>query len=271
MATSIPTTDATRRAVCVSIHDVAPSTWPACKRLLAAIEAVAPVPVTLLVAPAYHRKGDGGPSFHSALERRLARGDELALHGYFHLDEGPPSRGLRERLLRSWYTAGEGEFAALDFGAVRERLEAGQRWFTCHSWPLSGFVAPAWLMSAPTWAFLRTSGLRYTTTLRAFHTLDEGGCVSSQTLVYSVRSAWRRCASYGWNAYLARRLRGAPLLRLSLHPADVHHPRVIRHWQRLLGMALTDRTPMTKAAFCTELVTGHTLPTGPSEVERRSA
>lgn len=246
-----PTTDAAPPALCLSIHDVAPSTWPACARLLAAVESVATVPVTLLVVPHYHRRDDGGAAFRRTLEQRLARGDELALHGYFHLDDGPPPRHWRERLLRTGYTAGEGEFSAMGAQAVRERLEAGRAWFAQRDWPLSGFVAPAWLMNAPTWAYLRGSGLRYTTTLRAFHRLEDGARVRAQSLVYSVRGRWRRDLSRLWNTALLQRQRRAPLLRLSLHPADARYPEVVRHWQRLLARALTEgRVAMTKADFC---------------------
>jgi predicted deacetylase len=74
-------TDATRpaapqRALCISIHDVAPSTWPACRQLVETIHAVAAVPLTFLVVPAYHRLpvADARP-YEAALDAHLARGD----------------------------------------------------------------------------------------------------------------------------------------------------------------------------------------------------
>src|SRR5437868_13728462 len=103
------------RALCVTVHDVAPATWPQCQYLIDALHTVAPVPLTLLVVPAYH--GDRrtpDPAFVAALDAHAARGDELALHGFFHLDDGPAPRDLRDYLARRWYTASEGEFAALD-------------------------------------------------------------------------------------------------------------------------------------------------------------
>lgn len=257
-------TDAAPPALCLSLHDVAPSTWPACQRLLAAIEAVADVPVTLLVVPRYHRRDDGGPAFRRVLEQRLAHGDELALHGYYHLDDGPPARHWREHLLRAGYTAGEGEFSALGAPDVRKRLEAGRRWFAQRDWPLAGFVAPAWLMNAPTWAYLRSSGLRYTTTLHGFHRLEDGALIPAHSLVYSVRGRWRRGLSRLWNTALLQRQRRAPLLRLSLHPADARYPEVVRHWQHLLARALAGgRTAMTKASFCGALPTPAARPRAP--------
>ena len=42
------------RALCVSIHDVAPATWTDCRRVIAAVHAVAPIPLTLLVVPTFY-------------------------------------------------------------------------------------------------------------------------------------------------------------------------------------------------------------------------
>jgi predicted deacetylase len=64
-------------------------------------------------------------------------------------------------------------------------------------------------------------------------------------VVYSTASAWRRGASLGWAALVARLQRGRPLLRLELHPPDVEHEAICRSWQRILGDALEHREPMT--------------------------
>lgn len=238
------------RALCVSLHDVAPATWPACERLLAALRPLAPAKLTLLVVPAYHG-GDDKPhgDFRRALDTRVTRGDELALHGFYHRDDEPVC-GWRERLARHWYTAGEGEFAALDAGAAQRRIEAGLAWFAQRDWPVRGFVAPAWLMSTGTWKALRRMPLDYTTTLRSLHRLSDGAALAAQSLVYSVRRPWRRQASRWWNAWLAGQLQHQPLLRLSLHPADAYHPAVMEHWRHLLEAALHDgRALLTKAEY----------------------
>ena len=56
----------------------------------------------------------------------------------------------------------EGEFYALDHAEAKARLAAGIELFRRRGWPLHGFVAPAWLMSAGTRQALGESGLRYT-------------------------------------------------------------------------------------------------------------
>lgn len=238
------------RAVCVSIHDVAPATWLQCERLLRAVRSVADIPVSLLVVPAYHRQRHAcNRRFERALEYRLARGDELVLHGYTHLDEAPRAEGWRDSVVREIYTRREGEFYAIDSNEARRRLQLGCDWFAQRGWPLEGFVAPAWLMGEGGWQALADFPFSYTTTLHRFHLLRSDCALRSQSLVYTVRSSWRRHMSRGWNAVLARSLQDNPLLRISLHPIDAAYPDIVRHFYRMIESALEDRQPMTKAAF----------------------
>lgn len=236
-------------ALCVSIHDVAPATWPQCEYLLQAIRTVADIPVTLLVVPAYHRQNTPDRSFDDRLEQRLARGDELALHGYTHLDEAPPAVGMRETLVRHVYTRSEGEFYAIDCSEACRRLALGCKWFAQRGWPLEGFVAPAWLMGPGAWQALAEFPFQYTTTLRCFHLLAEGRALYSPSLVYTVRNAWRRCMSRACIDLAFRSQQHNPLLRLSLHPVDAAYPDIVRHAQRIIAAALRVRQPMTKASF----------------------
>nr|WP_217345335.1 polysaccharide deacetylase family protein [Noviherbaspirillum sp. L7-7A]MBV0879593.1 polysaccharide deacetylase family protein [Noviherbaspirillum sp. L7-7A] len=235
--------------LCVSIHDVAPATWELCERLLAAVSAVANVPLTLLVVPAYHGDSRDLPWYDRELACRLALGDELALHGYVHLDQGPPPRSLRQRYARHIYTKGEGEFAALTEQEAARRLALGRQWFACRGWPLQGFVPPAWLLGEGGWRALRASGLLYATTWRHFHFLQDAAPVEAPSLVYSSRNAWGRALSRQAVSWAGIGQRNAPLARLSLHPRDALDARTVRHFQRLLESLLAYRLPATKAAF----------------------
>ena len=240
------------RALCVSLHDVAPATWKECDYLLQAIRDVAAIPVTLLVVPDYHRlplPRAQAAHYEQALERRLANGDELVLHGYSHLDEAARAVGWRERFIRHVYTRGEGEFYAIDKEEAGRRLRQGLDWFDRRGWPVEGFVAPAWLMGEGAWAALAEFPFSYTTTLREMVLLPERERIASQSLVYSVGSAWRRAMSCSWNKLLRHALSGKPVVRLSLHPVDVRHPGIVRHFQNLLAELLQGRTAMTKADF----------------------
>lgn len=241
---------ANERALCVSVHDVSPHTWGACRRLLRGIEEVQRIPVTLLVVPHFHRIpfADIG-AYRGWLDRRLEEGDELALHGYVHLDEGPKPVTLRERFARHVYTLREGEFSAIDAREAKQRLEMGLEWFEERGWTAEGFVAPAWMMSEGTWRALENFPFRYTTTMRRFYLLPRKQELLSPSLVYSARNGWGRWLSRVWNTALAGALSASPLVRLSLHPGDAKHPRMIAHYQRLIERMLETREPMTKASF----------------------
>jgi uncharacterized protein len=236
--------------LCVSLHDVAPQTWPQCLQLLQAIWSVADIPVTLLVVPAYHKAACyRGGSFESLLDDLLVRGNELALHGYTHLDDGPPAQGLRNIFWRNIFTQQEGEFSALDAAEARHRLELGLDWFAQRHWPVSGFVAPAWLLNAAAWQVLQDFPFLYTTTIGYFHLLPERHSLFSPSLVYTARNSAGRALSPSANSLLATVLHAAPLVRLSLHPQDAAYPKLVLYTQRLLEKLLASREAMTKASF----------------------
>lgn len=157
--------------LCVSIHDVAPATWSDCLRLVEAVRAVADIPLTWLVVPHYHFRPEQSPAMEACLNVALERGDELALHGYSHLDTEAGSGGLRARFLRNVYTRREGEFAALTESEARQRLELGLDWFAARGWTPTGFVPPAWLLGEGAWRALRDAPFAYTTTFSHFHCL----------------------------------------------------------------------------------------------------
>jgi len=234
----------------VVMHDVTPVTWAACRRLFDALSEVGPYAATLLVVPRYHTgvKAEDDRGFCSTLSGRLERGDELVLHGFTHHDDAPfcsPWQVMKRRL----YTAGEGEFATLSEADALARIQLGMEWFTREGWPLYGFVAPAWLMSAGTKRALEKTSLSYTTTLGGIHFLKDGQSIASQSLVFSSRSAWRRTASHLWADILKERLRKAPIVRLGLHPADAAHPHMVAHWQRLFQEFQATHHPVTKHGF----------------------
>lgn len=238
-----------RKALCVSIHDVAPATWPHCLRLLRAVREVADIPVTLLVVPCYHGSGAPDACYEAALAALMADGHELALHGYRHLDQGPPASGMGQRWLRGVYTRNEGEFAALSAAQSGLLLALGLEWFGRRGWPVDGFVPPAWLLGSGAWLALRKAPFSYTTTWTHFHLLSPWRRIWSPSLVYTARNRGGRRWSPRLAATQAACMGAAGLVRLSLHPADAAHPQLLRHAQHLLAALLASRAPMTKSAF----------------------
>jgi len=240
-------------AFCVVMHDVSPATWQASQFLLDALAEVGPFRTTWLVVPQYHTgiHARNDRNFCALLSGRVACGDELVLHGLTHRDDAPVSSPWQFGK-RRFYTSGEGEFAALGEAEALRRLQSGIDWFAAENWPLKGFVAPAWLMSAGTWKALSRTSLSYTTTLGGLHLLNQREAVASQSLVFSSRSAWRRGVSHLFADALARRLERAPVVRLGLHPADAAYPQIVRHWQRLFEHFSARRRSLTKAAYVEE-------------------
>ncbi len=249
------------KTLCVSIHDVAPATWPRCLRLLAAVRAVADVPLSLLVVPAYHGQLQRVDTYEKMLERLLGQGHELVLHGYHHLDTGPPPRDWRARCMRQLLTQGEGEFAAIDANEARRLMRQGLAWFGQRRWPVHGFVAPAWLMGAGAWQAVRECDFAYTTTRRHFHLLTPQDPLPpppapapqlarrAPCLVFASRNVLGRLLSLPWTAMLAQAARPAPLVRLCLHPRDADSPLLLRQAQRLLDTMLLSHQPLTKHAY----------------------
>ena len=236
------------RTICIVLHDAAPATRSACLRTLAAVRDVAgDAPITLLAVPQYHDH-PSTPEFEAWLGERSSRGDELALHGLTHLDSGAAESKI-DALRRSHYTRGEGEFWALSRVESLRRIDLGIEWFARHGWPLSGFVAPAWLIGPGAWSAIVERPFDYTATLRQLVHLPSRQATTSQSVVYSTSRGWRRSMSIAWNAAVAIGERNNPLLRLELHPRDADFVAVRQSWQRILERALRTRKPATVAEF----------------------
>ncbi|RON89650.1 DUF2334 domain-containing protein [Pseudomonas fluorescens] len=235
-------------AVLLVLHDVAPSTWAAYQPLVAAVDALGQVPMTWLVVPDFHRHNalNAHPAFRRLLDERVARGDELALHGYFHDDQEPGPTTPRDWFMRRVYTH-EGEFYRLSRESALARLRAGIDVFQRYDWPLHGFVAPAWLMSDGTRQALRELPLSYTSDPQHLYRLPEFTAINAPGLVWSARSAWRRGLSKLVCEQREQRWCQAPVIRLGLHPVDMRHRFCRDYWLKTLERLLAEgRVPMTK-------------------------
>jgi len=238
------------RAVCIAIHDVAPATWPRCEVLLDLVRRVGAPPATLLVVPDYHRRGsiERDLAFVRAIDRRIAGGDEVALHGYHHVNDGPAPHSPGEWLTRRVLTASEGEFAALTEHEAAIRIDAGLAMFERLGWSAAGFVAPAWLLSDGARAALAKTRIRYTSTHAHLELLVERRRIAAPAISASTRNAWRRWSSRQWFRLARAALRNERLVRVALHPADVADARVLDAWHALLTGLLADRVALTKSA-----------------------
>lgn len=238
-------------SVLLVLHDVAPHNWADYRPFVEAVDKLGNVPITWLVVPDFHHHDalpvDG--DFRQLLDSRVAKGDELALHGYFHSDDQPAPRTPKDWFMRRVYTH-EGEFYQLSEAQALARLSAGIDAFQRNGWPLHGFVAPAWLMSQGTRDALRQLPLSYTSDPQHLYRLPDFTRVDAPGLVWSARSAWRRGLSKVISDRREQRWRSAPVIRLGLHPVDMRHDFSRRYWLETLHRLLdAGRTPQTKAAW----------------------
>jgi predicted deacetylase len=249
----MPLPESPQQAVAVAIHDVAPATLSECAELMTMLDEVGATPISLLVVPQFHHGANvaDDPRFIAAMNARRARGDELILHGCYHVDEAPAPRDLRGYLERRVATRSEGEFAALDLSQAASRIARGIELFRAKQWPLAGFVPPAWLLGVGARAALAHCGYAfdYVTVRTGIWHLPDWTFESTANLWYSPDTPLRRAISRLAIAHELRRARRLPLLRISLHPQDVRGSGVVAHWRTLISKALADRAPVTKSEW----------------------
>jgi len=237
-------------AAVVAVHDVSPATWRECRELFAMLEHCGVRCASLLVIPDYHHRAPAprDAQFLRALEARMGTGDELVLHGFFHLDESDPPRSVRAFVERRLLTRSEGEFAALSEEDASRRISAGIAMFDSLGWPLAGFVPPAWLMSAGTRDAIDACGHRfsYASVKNGLYLLPEWRFIGTANLCYSATSAARRAYSRLAIAMEQRHADIDTLLRITLHPQDAREPAVLRHWARVIAAVAATRRLTTK-------------------------
>jgi uncharacterized protein len=235
-------------SVLIAIHDVAPATLDECRRLAQWISDLDPrAALTLLAVPRFH----GGvqlqfsPACRAWIDERIARGDEIALHGETHVDPAPAPRRPREWWARRVMTAREGEFSALTANDARARIECGLRQFDRCDWHPAGFVPPAWQLSASAALVLREFQFAYWTDAQGFHD-SRDHFMAVPVIATSSRSAWRRRMSKIWLELAMSRYRSAPCVRVALHPDDARYLDMEPHWRDALEQLLATRRPLTK-------------------------
>ena len=243
----------TARALVVSLHDVSPRTREACVRAVAELGALGVHRTSLLVIPDHHHAGHfrSDPVLCVWLGKLARQGHEIVIHGYRHQRARREREGPLAKLTTRVYTADEGEFYALDREAARALVHRAREDFRAAHLDPRGFIAPAWLLSRAAEKALCDVEIEYTTRLGSVVDLQRKRRHRSQSLVWSVRSAWRRQVSRAWNGMLFRALAANPLLRISIHPVDLRHAQIWRQIRGLVTRALADREPLTYHAWLT--------------------
>jgi predicted deacetylase len=237
--------EADREALIVSVHDVAPVTQDAVAKILEELCHHRVSVCSLLVVPNYHHRGSSteDKAFVRWLQELEAHGHEIVIHGYFHQRPRREKEKFSDKFFTQLYTSDEGEFYDLDYDEAFRRISQARAEFIAAGLTPRGFIAPAWLLGAEAERAAAEAEMEYTTRLTCVRDLRSGENFHARTLVYSLRSGWRRLASLAWNRALAAPLADAPLARVSIHPADRDHPEI---WDQILR--LTDRLIESRTA-----------------------
>lgn len=243
-----------KQSLVVSIHDVAPSTQATVQEMIDELKKSGVPCCSLLVIPYYHEKKSltQDPVFVKWLQEKQREGHEIVLHGWCHLRPTAAHERLWTRWMTQHYTRGEGEFYDLSYDEARAKLKKGKVALETAGFELqkvSGFIAPAWLLSKEAERAVIDEGFSYTTRLHGVIYFQKNSFMffRSQSMVYSVSSAWRRQVSLIWNEFLFRRAeqREWPLLRLGLHPPDWRYPSIQKHALLTVSRAIKKRKAMT--------------------------
>lgn len=246
-STLLGAAEAERYALIVSVHDIAPATREKCARIIDEMAQLGVRCCSLLVVPNYHDCGSSfvDTEFVSWLRQLEAAGHEIVMHGYYHARPVSQNENIRDRFVTRVYTQREGEFYDLPYDEAFRRIAQAREEFRGAGLKPHGFIAPAWLLSSEGERAARDCELEYTTRLRTLRDLRHGHTYAARSLVYSVRTPFRRNLSRAWNAALFRRCKFSPLLRISLHPVDIDHRRVWEQITRFVRAAATERTVTT--------------------------
>ena len=183
-----------------------------------------------------------GSAFATRLREWAANGIEMFLHGYYHRDAGQHS-GAGDRLRAGFMTAREGEFLGLSRVDAAARISHGRALIEdVIGREIDGFVAPAWLYGDGALAALREARLPLAEDhFRVWSPVTGEKLAAGPVITWASRSRARLASSL----VAAAALRHAPLqvLRIGVHPPDIHHPALVKSIEKTFAQAAANRRP----------------------------
>jgi uncharacterized protein len=231
------------KSLVVSLHDISPLTQLLCEEIIGDLHELGVRQMSFLIIPNHHGRAPitENTSFQRWLTRKVDAGNEPVLHGYFHRRQENNADPWFSKLTTEIYTAGEGEFFDLSFDQAIKSLRDGLADLAFLPRKVIGFVAPAWLLSEAAERAVGSLGFAYTTRIGSIRIFKPSQKIRSRSLVWSTRASWRVAASLCWNAALAKASSSGPVLRVSIHPVDVHHKPVWEQIRRIIAIAVRQR------------------------------
>jgi predicted deacetylase len=244
-------TTARDQLLLASLHDVSPRFESEVDALADLLQSHVGDRIALLVVP--NHWGDAPIVPRSPFAARLRgwadSGFEVFLHGFFHRDQARHGRAA-DRVRARLMTGGEGEFLGLDRSTAAHRINAGRSLIEdITGRPIAGFVAPAWLYGAGALQALNDCAIAIAEDhMRVWSPISGEQLAGGPVITWASRTRLRLASSLA----AAAALRRAPLevLRVGVHPPDIHHPMLVRSIKRTLTRAARNR----RAARYSELL-----------------
>ncbi|WP_063042966.1 DUF2334 domain-containing protein [Nocardia pseudovaccinii] len=207
----------------VSVHDVAPASERETARWCADADAFG-IPVSILVIPGPWRGASlaDAPDYGKFLRERRAHGDEIMLHGWEH--RAPKEGSFARRAVARMVARGAAEFAALDVAAADARLRQAITVMNEMGLTTTGFTPPGWLSSPASDRALRRAGFSHTTDHFGVRDLRTGLRVRGFALSQRPGGWGERTAAGLLPRLAGRAAKRDGLVRIALHPDDLHYP-----------------------------------------------
>lgn len=181
-----------------------------------------------------------GSPFAGRLRGWAQSGVEMFLHGYYHRDPGSHS-GAGDRLRAKFMTASEGEFLGLSRTDAAARISEGRALVEdVIGREIDGFIAPAWLYGQGAGEALREARVPLAEDhLRVWSPASGKQLASGPVITWASRTRTRLASSL----LAAAALRHAPLkvLRIGVHPPDIHHPSLVKSINKTFARAASNR------------------------------
>ena len=233
------------RRLILSIHDVSPKFTDEVDRLL---DIAAPIvgarSCAMLVVPDHWGEAPLVPDsvFAHRLRQWADEGVEMILHGWSHRDDSS-HESAADRWRARTMTAGEGEFLGLVRGEANRRLSAGRELLErILDRPVNAFVAPAWLYGEGARAALADSGFEMAEDhMRVWNPLTGRVLGRGPVISWASRSRARIASSLMFAGIAPALLARQSLVRIALHPGDVHVPALVWSIERTLRHFAKDR------------------------------
>lgn len=213
------------KSLYVAIHDVYPGSFCQVVAIRRALEKVGVKRVTLLAVPWYHGrlKFSQEARLVKYVKERMAKGDEVAMHGILHRWDPYLTKDLKwayRRVLQRVATNGEGECLGMAEPHLLERLQEGLGMLSQAGLSPGGFVAPAWMLSRKQWAAVQMAGFRSLATFGWLVDFRQRLGIRSKVISGSVRTPLRRMFALPY-VRLGVRVQRSPILRVEFHPGDI--------------------------------------------------